>query len=468
MVTDDDAEEDPLDMPSLTDAIDNYQTFNIPPNKTEKRKYFGNNLINRFKSQFETLSWNIPHYATSSFHTLLGALPNVRDIEIRVANNYEDCRIHTFLLMESGAGKGGGFSYTHKVAEEVGLHFRPTGDLTNASIVGTIDDDEVKPGYLHPDFNDGNPVDVFASSEASQVIDTNSEYYDKNSVTNLQKCMNRLGSVDNQLEKKLGSSNRLIVFNSHASLYFTSYPPSKLFSTITKTGLLQRMILIHVPVTLKDKLDAGLKHAEMLENDQVDKIEKGISPIVDALEYINDFYQGINTLELTKGAKQVLMKRIVPEFFKPLINIDNETMHELKKFTTRYQVITYKLAWHHAISRLSKKVEVQDMAYAKKVMMPIFNSLIAFMENEFRADKGSRIQSKKEREAIKKAYKVIAKKENKKRPWVLKSVLLDKIKREKNITIQASRHILMKHISMFKTAKDKRDRNVLRLRKDAI
>ncbi|KXB06204.1 hypothetical protein AKJ51_04015 [candidate division MSBL1 archaeon SCGC-AAA382A20] len=462
------------EIPSLSKVVNNYGSFGKPPNVSERKEYFGKSLIKKFKEQFSTMSWNIPHYAVASFHTILGALPDVRNIKIRVGNNYEDCRVHTFLLMESGAGKGGGFGYSHTIADKLGLHFRATGELTNASICGTIEEGkkdergEVIPGYLHPNFDGGNPVDIFASSEASQIVDIENSYFDKTTITNLQRCMNRLGTVDNRLEKKLGSSHRIIEFNTSASLYFTSYPPERLFKTITKTGLLQRMIVLYVPVTLRDKLDVGLKHAKLLEDDTIKDIEDGMKEIVDALKYINEFYRNVDRLTLTKKAKDVLIKHIIPSFFKPLIKVDTDTMHELKKFTTRYQVITYKLAWHHAISRLSKKVEVQDMAYAKAFMMPVFNSLIAFMENEYQPSKQQYIKTQEERKIIKNIYKVMSKKYKKKNPWILGTVMIEALEKRANITTQASRHMLSKHHVMFERNKDKKGRKVMRLRKNVF
>lgn len=459
-------------MPNLSQIVQNYSTFGRPPNVLERRKFFGKSLIRKFREQFSTMSWNIPFYAIASFHTILGALPNVRNIRIRVANNAEDCRIHTFLLMESGAGKGGGFSYTNMVASKLGLNFRASGELTNASICGTIGkgengaEGEVIPGYLHPNFEGGNPIDIFASSEASQIIDIKNSHFDKTTITNLQRAMNRMGTVDNKLEKKLGGSHRIIEFNARASLYFTSYPPEKLFETITKTGLLQRMVVLYVPITLADKETVGTKHAEMLENDTVKDIKEDIDEIVDALKYINEYYRDVFSLTITKKAKEILINNIVPEFFKPLRGVQPNTMHELKKFTTRYQVITYKLAWHHAICRLSKKVEVQDMAYAKSVIMPIFNSLIAFMENEFQPTKFQYTKTKRERNTIKSIYKDIAKNVGKRRPWVLKSVLISNIEKRANITTQASRHILAKHHVIFEENTDKKGRNVMKLREE--
>lgn len=448
----------------LADVLNSCSLFGIPPTKPEIKKYFGHSLRKEWRKQFETVCYDVPFFAEVSFHTILGALPNVRNIRIKVGNNEEDCRVHSILLMQSGAGKGGGFSFSHMVAERLQLNFCPSGDMTNSAITGTFGEDkEFIPGYLHPDF-DGGEVDIFASSEASQVIDTSNSYYDRNALNNLQKCMNRMGTVDNVLSKKIGTSREVIEFNSSATLYLTTYPPKKLFSTITQTGLLQRMITLHVPVTLEDKIRVGIKHLDMLENYNIPELERTIHKVVDPMQYINDFYQGVKSLSLTDDAKRILKDNVIMDLYKPLEGVEPETANELQKFSTRYQVLCYKIAWHSAISRLSLKVEPRDVAYAKSLIIPIFRSLIAFMEEEYMPDKQKYFKSKDDRALIITAYEKIASNTGKKRPWVYKNKLEDIIEEIGGITSQTARLKIDKYRTALFNTKKHRGSTILRLK----
>lgn len=447
----------------------NLPDFQMPPTTAEKKKFFGNSLINKFKTNFETKCWRTPHYAVISYHVLLGQLENVKNIKIRVGNNYEDCRVHMLLLQESGSGKGAGFSYMSDICEDVGVSFHATGDLTNSALAGSMKpkeegDAELKPGNLDPRYNGGEGVDVLASGEASQVIDTRNRHFDKNALLNLQKAMNPIGTADNVIRKETGVSDRIIEFNSDVSLYFTTFKPTKLFQTMTQTGFLQRVVLLYNPVSLEDKWKVGQMHLDMLESDNVTELNN--KNIINALKYINNYYAGVDSLELTDKARNGFEKGILPYIYRPLLNLETNTMHEVKKFTTRYQVLLYKLAWHHAISRLSTRVEIEDVAYAKKVFLPIFKKLVAFMENEYDVDSDTRTQTYSEKQLIKNMYKKFENGSNVKRPLVYKREMVNRLSDKWDVSQEASRHRLERYISMFDVKTTKSGLKVLQMREE--
>jgi len=449
---------------AITKQMPNFQ---IPPTRSDKQKYFGNALINKFKENFETKVWFTPHFAIASFHVIFGQLPNIKNMRIRVGNNYEDCRIHLLLLQESGSGKGAGFSFVKSICDDLNLIFHESGDLTNASIAGSMSPQEdgqaeLKPGNLDPRYNGGEGIDILASNEASQIIDTRSRHYDKNALMNLQKAMNPMGTADNVITKETGVSNQAIRFNSDVSLYLTTFKPERLFQTMTQTGFLQRVVLLYNPISLNDKWMVGQKHLDMLENGNVKSIDN--SDIVTAMKYINSYYAGVDKLTLTSGAKQAFKDGVLPYIYRPLLKLETNTMHEVKKFTTRYQVLLYKLAWHHAMTRLSKTVDVEDVAYAKKIFLPLFKKLVAFMENEYIVDSDTKTKTYSEKQIIKREYRNYAESAGKKNPWLYKTELVKRLQNIWDVSREASRHRLERYISLFEVKTTKSGLKVLRLR----
>jgi|GEM_PF-4503169 len=446
---------------------DSLVDFNIPPTEIEKRKYFGSSLINEFKKQFETKCWFVPHFAIISFHVLMGQLPNIKNIKIKIGNNFEDCRVHMLLLQESGSGKGGGFSFVNDIAERLGLNFHSVGDLTNSALAGSMSVDEkgntdLKHGILDPRYNDGEGVNIVASSEASQLIDTRNNYFDKNAILNLQKAMNRMNTADNVISKETGISNEKISFNTDVSLYLTTFKPTRLFQTMTQTGFLQRLVLLYNPITLEDKWKVGKKHLELLGAD--DKNHSDIKNVVGALRYINNFYSGIDRLKFTEKARKGFLKGVLPYIYKPLIQLETNTRHEVKKFTTRYQVLLYKLAWHHAMTRLSEKIEISDVAYAKKVFLPIFRKLIGFMENEYVVDSRQKLKTDSQSKDIINVYKQFEEKSDKKKPWIKKIYLTKALMKKWKISDEAARHRLETHIALFHIRRTNAGGKMLKLR----
>lgn len=448
--------------------------FSTPPTKREIRKYFGNSLIKNFKKQFSSLCWNSQSFAFLSLHTVLGSLPNVRNIKIGIGNGFIDCRVHVFLLQESGTGKGRGYAYTGMVCDKLGLNYKHSGDLTNAALVGSIQSKgknqkgyNINHGLLDPRYQcaGGGAVDILAASEASQLLETDStQYYGRKSINNLQKAMNPLGSGDNVITRNTGISNMSIEFNSHASLYLTSYKPRKLFQTVTQTGLLQRMLVIYNPVSFEEKYEIGIKHATMLERDDIDALD--LEEVVAPLDYIDKHYSGIDRLKLTAGGRRALKEAVVPYIYKILTDLDTNVLSEAKKFTTRYQSHIYTIAWHHAIMRLSDKVEEQDIAYAKKVVMPIFRTLISFLEDEYRVDKDVAMKSRSEIQMIRDIYKKLSERAAKKNPWILKSTLERNLQKAWNVNRETARMKMNRHISVFKVGIDNNHNKIIKLRNE--
>lgn len=456
---------------SLRDAIKQYDCdFDLPPTNADRKKYFGQNLIRMWEQEFNERCWRVPHYNNVSYHVLLGQMPNIRNIKIRIGKGWEDCRIHMILLQESGSGKGGGFSFMNDVSRQVGLNFHTVGSLTNSALIGSIKPTgnngrtEIVPGALDPRYNDGDRVNILASNEASELIDTSGNYLDKTALLGLQKAMNRIHSADNVITKETGIGNQNISFNCTTSLYLTTFKPARLFQTMTKTGFLQRMVVVRNPISMRDKIKVGMKHVQQLggpDNGSVDNMPN----IVSAIRYIDKFYKGIDELAITPEAKNALANKIIPQIYVPLHDLDSLTMHETKKFTTRYQVMLYKYIWHHAISRLSRKVEIEDVAYAGKKFIPIYKRLLAFMENEFRPDSEERIRTKTERKDIYNVYNKYADKIEGKRPWVRMASIIDGLEKEWDVSREGAKQRLNRHIDMFKQARSRRNVPVLKIRK---
>ncbi len=435
--------------------------FDIPPTKKQKREYFGRKLIDKWEKEFKEKCWFTPHFPYASLHVLVGQLPNIKNMRINVGKSVEDCRIHLLLLQESGSGKGGGFSFMADIAKRLNIIFHTVGDITNSSLVGSIKPvgngkTETVPGALSPEYNDGEGIDILASNEASSLVDTTTSHYNKNAILNLQRAMNTMGTEDNVISKETGIGNQTIKFNTDVSLFLTTFEPEKMFETITKTGFFQRLIVIYNPVSLKDKIKVAKRHVNLLENGNNGKKDY-TDEIIHALRYINNAFDGVDDLHLTDDARDVLREKILPHIYEPLIELDSHTMHEVKKFTTRYQVMLYKIAWHHAILRLSRTVEVKDMAYARKVFIPIYKRLLAYMENKFTVDKEKKIESKSERKIILNTYYDLVKNSSLVKKdgidyddvWVKKPYMVSMLAKKWNISREGARHKLEKHNYMF-------------------
>ena len=62
----------------------------------------------------------------------------------------------------------------------------------------------------------------------------------------------------------------------------------------------------------------------------------------------------------------------------------------LEGFLIRYSIMIIKLSIHRAILRLEKQVDVEDTQYAKLVMMPVWCTLMAYLEMNLIPDASER------------------------------------------------------------------------------
>ncbi len=444
------------------DEVKEFKEGTERPDDEILHRYFGESFIMEYKEEFKKKVWKVPYYGICTMHVLLGQLPNIRNMRIRIGGNYEDCRVHFFLLQESGTGKGKGFDFTQEIANRLGLNFKSSDKLTENSLLGSVDEnDEIIYGSLDPSHDPS--YDIFASEEGSRIVDTRDSNYSQEAVTTFQKVMNSIGSHSNRLSKDTGHTSVEITFHPHVSLFLTSYPPDRLFDTITETGLIQRMLVLYNSWSLQDKVELNQKFAHMLETDKDMEVE--IMNLVNVMKKINEFYRDKEFLTVTEDARKILKEKIIKHLHKPLPYLDKHTQEEMRKFTTRYQLLLYKLAWHRAMTRLSEKVEKRDLGYARNLLKPIYNRLIGYMETEFRVDEREVKRAEEILGEIKDTYHQLSN-NGSKRPWIRQSSLEKALKNRWRVSREAVRQKIKQHGAIFQFHETKYNEDILRLRKN--
>jgi DNA replicative helicase MCM subunit Mcm2 (Cdc46/Mcm family) len=102
--------------------------------------------------------------------------------------------------------------------------------------------------------------------------------------------------------------------------------------------------------------------------------------VLDRLKMIKGAFQGkVECISLTNDAI-VNLERISIELADMIQDSSPLAKKTLEGFVVRYAEATTKIAVHHAILRISKQVEVEDTAYAKKIMVPVWIKLMAYLE----------------------------------------------------------------------------------------
>ena len=183
----------------------------------------GDTLIRDYIDLFSTYSFKNRLYGQISLHVILGQAISRPEFDIDLNDPHHvksipvyytmgsrvlDTRIHMLLIKPQGTGKGAGYGFVKKVAEEVGLKFQSLTESTDAGLIGTIDSDgNIIEGLLAT-------ADIVGMEEASVLFDLTSDFSKKN-MTYMQITMNPVTDSSCYISKKLGS--QLIEFRPHAS-----------------------------------------------------------------------------------------------------------------------------------------------------------------------------------------------------------------------------------------------------------
>lgn len=402
---------------------DKMNPWNNPPTKQETKDYFGNSIIQLFKELFSRRVKHQPGFDVISIHTIVGQLPSVRDMSIYVDDNKLDLRISACIFKPSGSGGGRAFSFVSEVCQGLGMRFQPITEITDAALIGTINiemeyDPEEKcrvevpvyePGVLCPNREDDPndpPVNIVAMGEASLLFDGKQSEYKKNAMHYYQIALNPMGTSDNLLSKKL-AKGQWIQFHPNCSLFLVSYPPDSLYETIIKRGFLQRMMLVYSQLDSDDRKQIS-KELTSLIGRRTDG-EGDINQLINRLKYINLYWTGKPAPKLSDKAREPLEK-VVDAFYDRLESVGEFPRAKLEEFTHRWIEITWRLAWHHAVLRLSPTVQMRDVAYAKNIMIPLWRETIGLIEEGIELPRGAERKWKRHIIDMVEAYEEICRK----------------------------------------------------------
>lgn len=361
------------------------------PTNRDRKKYFGDNLIKMFQELFFRKCKHHPFFDLMALHIIVGQLPSVKKMRIGVDDNDIDLRISGCLFKSSGSGGGRGFNFISEICKELDMVFRPVTEITDAALIGSVEADryydpeeksmkstvKVIPGVLNPNMLDGEPpINIVAMNEASLLFDGKQSDYKKNAMIYYQIALNPMYTADNLLAKKL-SKGPWVEFHPICSLCLQSYPPESLYETIIRKGFLQRMWIIYDEVSSDIREETSISLTKLIGKKS--RAEGSKEELVKRLKAINQFWTSRRTPTLSKDAEKPLVN-LTKLFFRHLENIDEFPRKKLEEFVHRWIEMSWRIAWHHAVLRMSNEVDLEDVAYAKNIVAPLWKDIIVFIE----------------------------------------------------------------------------------------
>jgi len=441
---------------------------------------FGDSLIRDYLKVFDSYAIGNPAYGRLILHVIIGQA--LKHIYFRQDARKIDIRLHGLLIRASGSGKGAGYGFFCKLAEDLGIDNQQLTEATDAGLVGTgstNQDGEIE-------INEGlmKDADLISMEEASPLFDY-TETFSKKNLTYLQIAMNPLHDASCHVSKKIGSLPDAIEFKPHCSFLLLTYIPDKFLDALVKRGVIQRFITVLQTVSLEERMKTvnkaidrinisvekkmeedynsvkmrlktvilkyqklgGFNHEEARyrfnEKRVRENFEKMIKPkpSKDKLDLLfDDFQKNLKKFEeeewfikygycfdISDSAKEAVreVERELVEMIKDTTELAQE---KLSEFTHRIFEMLIRLAIHHAILRLDMNVTTEDIIYAKRVYKPVWQETIYFIEDNLMPTTNERLKINLIIHKAVDTYKAILKsnkpKHVKENIWVRRATLL--------------------------------------------
>jgi len=341
--------------------------------KAIRNSDFGEKLIQDYLDVFNTYSFKNELYGRMSLHVLLGQA--LKNVYYRMGSRVIDIRLHLLLIKPQGTGKGAGYGFVERIANELELNFQSLTESTDAGLVGTTEQQNkqtvIVPGLLQT-------ADIVGMEEASVIFDYTSEFSKKN-MTYMQITMNPLQDSSCRITKKLGAE--MIDFKPHASFILMSYPPDKLVDKIVKTGFLDRTVAVFEDVTLADRLEVIKKMSENINVSTKESFDAEFDFVRRRLQTILDKFGKDDICITIPENIHKLMLQVIDEFAQKILDASPKAREKLEHFISRLYEVLLKLAIHHALLCMRTNMEVSDVVYARMTYLSVWRNLIISIES---------------------------------------------------------------------------------------
>jgi len=317
-------------------------------------------------------SYRNPTYGRAVLHVIIGRiLVNQRIVKrgSRVAP-----RISLFYLQGASSGKSSAYPMIYDVMSELGIEIMSPDELSDAALVGTIEQETDDQG--NTEFVDSEGIlsntEVFHFDEASVLI--NPKKYQKNMMTYLQKALNPIGSEQNKITKQLAHGNEITV-RPTCSLLLTSYMPEGIEDTVLNTGFLQRMIVVPRELTIEDRMAQVEEDINALGEEAQ---ESNLEDLIMELKRIKKFYKERKEFDWSR-AKPVVQK-YGNQMFETIRDTPREVRKVLESFVPRQIEQMYRLAMHYCCMRRDTVVSPGDVREGAKLVLKSFNMVVNWLE----------------------------------------------------------------------------------------
>lgn len=303
---------------------------------------------------------------------------SVGDAKFYIGDDENHCRIHPFMIQDSGTGKDPAFEFAKNIAHFADIKFSDSNDLTNAGLVGTFEDGEPVKGAAAR-------YDVLGFREAMELIKSANPDWNENFSENLN------GILDgSKVERQMASGT--IEFEPDCTVVGTSYPPSDDaidVENLMRNGTLARFLYFYKDVPPGHRFDINSKLADRLGGNPDGRMNR-ITEIADTLLAIRGEigYEGVTfTFEIDE---EQLDEKVRAMIESSLDSSSMEASSSVEPAITRYFIHTVRVAClMAALDECSTVVRDRHVEQALEIIELSWEQMLDFFENYYTDDSKS-------------------------------------------------------------------------------
>ena len=332
----------------------------------EVEPLLGKDFIGSYLARGEDVSHNNRTIHLASMITLIGQAQ--RDARIRIWNQIQDGRIHTFIVQKSGTGKAPAFRYAKRIAEAAGFNFASETYMSTAGFLGTIEKGEPIGGHAAK-------YDIVGYEEASTIFYTAGQEHSKDLLNALNQALDVGGHVCKSL------AHGTIEYNSHVSFIASTYPPVTK-KTYIDSGFLPRLLLTYRPTGrdfyfgLYDWMEEGLGKPPNIGPDDEIRLAETLRRIMKMTGVGKD-----GTPFTYSFAVKGMLPKIKMDVMKEMNNYDDSVCERAEPFISRYCVYAIKLACAMAAIELKQTVEEKHWNNARLILDDFWKGTLEFISS---------------------------------------------------------------------------------------
>lgn len=298
----------------------------------------------------------------------------VGDAKFYIGDDEEHCRVHPFMVQDSGSGKDPAFKFAKLVANMVDIQFSDSNDLTNAGLVGTFDNGEEVYGAA-------DRYDIIGFREAMELLKSSNPDWSENFSENLNAILD--GSP---VERHMAAGT--IEITPDCTVVGTTYPPSEKdidVENMMRNGTLARFLYFFKEIPFEHRFEINGK--------LIGRIAEGTTR-EDRLARLNEIADTLSVIRDEIGFEEVTFEfdidseRVTHEI-RTMIESDlrssgMKARHAIEPAITRYCIHTFRVAClMAALDECSTVVNDSHIDRALEIVGLSWSQMMGFFENYY-------------------------------------------------------------------------------------